>query len=360
MSRRARAFAVATLIVAIIGIGALVQQLAGSSSVGLAGAPVTDLGVFEPVRGRIVYRVGSHLEAIDPLRPSVPLVIEPGGLGLGTTAMPAGFSADGSKLAIGSGDRDGNVYVLDRMGRLNEIPLEAHPEAWTRCCFFVDVPWLSPDGSEALFAAAPRRGNPPPVALDVLDLEDPGQSRLVELAPSGPGARAAQSAKMPVWSPDGSQAAYVFDENNGPGNQGVAIANLSTGETRELASGWGMIRQLAWSPDGSQVLLVAMAEQQREHFLSMHLSGPQEASLVLVDVDDGDAHAIASDYFVAASWSPDGSQIAAINFPRERDLVMLNADGTGRRTLLQIDDGEPGGRKTYVNTGVVWHPIPAR
>ena len=91
MSRRARAVAVATLIVAIAGIGVLVQQFAGSSDEGLAGRREADLGVFEPVRGRIVYRIGSHLEAIDPLHPNVPHVIEPGGLGLGTNAMPAGF-----------------------------------------------------------------------------------------------------------------------------------------------------------------------------------------------------------------------------------------------------------------------------
>ena len=353
MSRRARTVAIATLIVAVVVIGALFQLFAGQGTTAPADPPMADLGVFEPVRGRIVYRVGSHLEAIDPLRPNVPLVIEPGALDLGTNAMPAGFSADGSKLAVGD-QEDGDLYVMDRTGTLDDIPLRALPEVWIGCCTFVNVPWLSPDGTHALFAGASRAGGENRSALYAVDLEDFSQSRLVELEPADLAQGPVHEQLMPVWSPDGTQAAFV--SHDGPG-LGVAIADLSSGKARKLASSWGFIRQLVWSPDGTQVLLVAMHEKQKAHLLTMRMEDPQRASLILVDVDDGEAHEIAADHFVAASWSPDGRQIAAINYPRARDVVLLNADGRGRRTLVQLDDN--GRSETTRFTGVVWHPIPA-
>ena len=114
--------AAATLILAIIGIQLIGERGAGTADPGVGASPSTqavdDLGVFELVRGQIVFPVGDHLEAVDPDGTSPPHVIEPGDLGLGSRAMPAGWSADGSKLAItdeynGEPIRDGRDRFAD-------------------------------------------------------------------------------------------------------------------------------------------------------------------------------------------------------------------------------------------------------
>ena len=81
--------AAATLILALIGIQLIGERGAGNNDpgVGASGSTraVDDLGVFEPVRGQIMlFRVGNHLEAVDPDGTSSSHVIEPGNLGLGS------------------------------------------------------------------------------------------------------------------------------------------------------------------------------------------------------------------------------------------------------------------------------------
>jgi hypothetical protein len=49
-------------------------------------------------------------------------------------------------------------------------------------------------------------------------------------------------------------------------------------------------------------------------------------------------------------WSPDGTQIAAIReTPEGRELVVMNADGTDKHTLIELDDD--------VGTGIAWQPL---
>jgi Tol biopolymer transport system component len=81
---------------------------------------------------------------------------------------------------------------------------------------------------------------------------------------------------------------------------------------------------------------------------------PQPANLYLIDIDAARVREIASGHYVAAAWSPDGTQIAAIDYPGRREVVVIDADGSGgRRVLAELDSDEPF-------NGVVWHPVPAR
>jgi Tol biopolymer transport system component len=81
-------------------------------------------------------------------------------------------------------------------------------------------------------------------------------------------------------------------------------------------------------------------------------SNPEHArGLYVADIDGSTARRIAHRNYLAAAWSPDGTQIAAISVtPEGRQLDVMNADGTDSRVLVELDDDE--------FTGIAWHPLP--
>ena len=332
--------AAATLVVALIGIQ-LIREGAGTDDPGSSPSASTDavddLGVFEPVRGQIVFRVGNHLEAVDPDGRSSPRVIEPGNLRIGMTGMPAGWSADGSRLAI-SDEHNGELYVMDGTGSLTRVPTEELPGLSGGCCWFVTSPWLSPDGARGLAFGQGR--------LYVLDLQDLGASRSIPLDRDG---------HLGAWSPDGTEAAWTHltgGEVSHP-TGGISITDLVTGRSRVLTELTGKyIRQITWSPDGSQLLVIAGVDDLPWGAALNPLVEPQPTSLYVIDIGNAESRVISSGHYVAAAWSPDSKRIAAIDYPTARHVVVLNADGSGEiRVLAEV-------ARAGLFTGVVWHPGP--
>jgi hypothetical protein len=325
---------------------AYVEEVTGEET---AEDTATGLGVFEPVRGRVVFRVETHLEAVDPDDPSSSNVIEfPEGIA-STYLMPAGWSADGSKLALGD-EYNGYSYVMDETGTVERI---AGPGG---CCAFVDSGWMSPDGTQRLGGFGPDN------KLYIFDLDDTAPSRTVEVEHFEIASGGDIQPPTAVWSPDGGRVAYIWSKGGDRNAPAVGIVDLSSGASRELTSGWAYIRHIAWSPDDSQLLIIARREAPPPYSYGPSLNplvNPQRASLYLVDIDDGEAHEIAEGHYVAAAFSPDGTRIAAIDYPGSRDVVVMNADGSGLRTLANLHDAEGRGSDGWLFTGVVWHPVPA-
>jgi Tol biopolymer transport system component len=361
----------AAVAVAIVGINLLTasERDEATESPAVASSPspaATDLGVFEPARGRIVIWDHGHLEAIDPLDPTSVRVFKPGYIGFGSNVMPAGWSADGSKLALTT--EHGDLFVMDQTGALDWVPIEQLPDVglWNfdeirthldcrrprpRPFGCASSAWLSPDGTKGLVFESPGQRSLGPGRLYVMDLDDVRASRVIEVEGIEPtrsvskGGDDSQPA-MPVWSPDGTRIAYIWSKEGNLDTPAVGIVDLETGAARELISGWGLITQLAWSPDGSQLLVVAGPGP------PLAPGGDLPASLFLVDVDDAEAHEVASGRFAAAAWSPDGSRIAAVDQPGTWEVIVIDADGSGaRQVVATLDEVGPA--------GVVWHPIPA-
>jgi hypothetical protein len=300
-------------------------------------------GVFEPARGRIVYTDGPGMSAIDPTDPSsVNSLVLPNGL-RGLT--PAGWSADGTRLALTS-EHSGSSYVMDADGAITPVP------SGGGCCWFVTDPWLSPDGTAAIEFIGDEGDR-----LRLNDLEGVDPSRVIELDPPA-GARDTGTA----WSPDGARIAYTAFEQVGTDLlPSVFVVDLDTGVTRQLVGpGFGHIRQMAWSPDGSQLLVIAGPWLQSTLLPSLNpLVSPKETGLYLVSAGRSSPamsasalHPIASGHYVAATWSPDGEQIAAIDFAGwGRHLEVMRADGSASRALVDLPAND-------LFTGVAWHPGP--
>lgn len=335
--------ATAVIVVGVVAVNlrSATPQLGGGPSPSSSATPGTDLGVFEPARGRVVFRVGPQLEAVDPDDPSSRVVIEPGSLGLSFWPMPAGWSADGSKLAI-TDEYNGDLYVMDRTGSLDRVGERAG------CCWFVTEAWMSPDGTKRVVFDSGR--------LQIVDLEDSRPSRVIDVEQfEETRGDVGGQPSMPVWSPDGSQVAYIWSKGGDFATPAVGIVDLTSGASRELISGWGLVRQLAWSPDGSQLLAVAGPNAPGYNRQLNPLVHSQVASLYLVDIDDGEAHEVASGHYVAAAWSPDGTRIAAIDYDGGHRVVVVSADGSGGPQVLAELFGDDD-----LFTGVVWHPVPVR
>ena len=125
--------------------------------------------------------------------------------------------------------------------------------------------------------------------------------------------------------------------------------------------GFDSIRQMVWSPDGSQLLLIAGSW--RQHPITeppTPLTEPIETGLYLVSALGRTSeawaapHEIASGYYVAATWSPDGDQIAAIDYaPTGRQLHLMSADGSNPQVLVELSS-----TWNHLNNGLAWHPDP--
>ena len=344
------AVAAATVAVAAIALSASLGGGPPQSRGAEADAPAgpTSFGVFEPARGRIVYTDGPGMSAIDPTDPSsVTALVLPNGLDAFT---PAGWSADGTRLAL-TNEHGAASYVLDADGAITPVP------GGGGCCWFVTDPWLSPDGTAAIGLTGDEGDR-----LRLHDLQGTDATRVIELDPPV-GDRDTGRVAVTAWSPDGARIAYAAYRQVGTDLlPSVYAVGLDTGSATELVGpGFGHIRQMAWSPDGSQLLVIAGPWRQSTVLTSLNpVTSSKATGIYLVGVegvtpaDPASAlHPIAVGHYVAATWSPDGAQIAAIDFaPSGRRLVAMSADGSASRVLADLPAND-------LFAGVAWHPGPS-
>lgn len=342
--RRRRTYAAgAAALLACAGIVAAVAlndagPVRGQASSLVTPAAAATFGVFEPVRGRIVYPAGDHLLAVDPAHPSsvrslaLPTLVP--------NLVPAGWSADGTRLALTSEGELG-MLVMDATGVLTTV------SPGGACCNFVTNPWLAPDGTKDVDFFGGHR-------LLLRDLKSPKASRSIDLL-SPPGV---QNIGEPfAWSPDGTKLAVRLSVW-GDALLSVGVLDVKTGDVQPLVPPvFGHIRQMAWSPTGSKLLVVAGRTDHPSVPSGRNpLVYPHEAGVHLVDMSGGVAgwgspHQIASGYYVAATWSPDGAQIAAVDFNVRHRLIVMGADGSSSRVV--VEDMASG-----LFTGLAWHPKP--
>lgn len=283
---------VVALVVAAAGVGGLVRAF--SSGTVPADDSSEQLGIFEPVAGRILYvngidrGYGRGLWAVDPNGPSdttdgpsvaddvastlVPLELD---------GTPLGWSSDGTELLLMRSVGDGllpeqYLSILHADGsetRLNEEPMG------------ISSATISPDGTRVVFA-----GQYDLSGLHVIDAEG---GRPLPL----PIPQATEGASDPTFSPDGTQIAYLA----GNGEAEVWVANADGTDAHEiLADEPTVFRGLSgpvWSPAGDR-LAIGLGTHERSGG-SIYTFAPDGSDFTEVIVGGSSPY-----------WSPDGSQIA--------------------------------------------------
>ena len=185
---------------------------------------------------------------------------------------------------------------------------------------------------------------------------------------------------FPVWSPDGSQIAFVSDPNPDHvidntdewqpivRNRGandvrgqLMVYTLETGELRNITHPYGSDRDRvaphppAWSPDGRYIAFLSYDGDIEYDEKGWPRDPP---GVYTLDLDTGWEGVISESAFSEPSWSPDGSRIAlAAPLAKGAGLFTFDPDGSAPVFVAYIADRV--NHRTWLNR-VYWSPDGSR
>lgn len=185
------------------------------------------------------------------------------------------------------------------------------------------LPLYSPDGEQIAYAQSGRNNA---AAIRVMSSDGKRNRTLVttDLVHTGDGFS---------WSPDGTQIAFSKLESfDGRQVNDLYIKNLDSGKTTRLTEGLRASGP-TWSPDGTQIIFVAKTGSLQTSLMSMRLN---DDSTELAELVPGENEM----QFSTPRFSPDGNQIAVAvgQFGGFEDIYLVDANNGQMRALTQDRD----------------------
>lgn len=129
----------------------------------------------------------------------------------------------------------------------------------------------------------------------------------------------------PAWAPDSQSLAIVLSRD---GNPEIYRVNADGSGLRRLTKNKDVDTSPTFSPDGSKIAYV---------------SGPDRApSIYVMDANGGAPRRLSFSHGKAFDpvWSPDGTKIAFVSEYQGVQIAVMNADGSGLRTLTRQGNNE--------------------
>jgi dipeptidyl aminopeptidase/acylaminoacyl peptidase len=179
----------------------------------------------------------------------------------------------------------------------------------------------------------------------------------------------------PVWSPDGSQVAFLSDARSKEQLQ-VFIADARGTSVRQIGTLHGDVARLTWAPNGRMLAFLYIPNARRQagalapgaRDVGVIGAAIDEQRLATLDVNGGTPRLVspASDYVYEYGWSPDSQQIAVTYARGNGDdnwwiarLARLDLASGAIRDLLaphyQINDPQwsPDGKQIAIIGGIM-------
>ncbi len=376
---RLRVLAAATLLCAL-AIGSVMtagcsdgdsgeEQKPGTQTRAVNATPspsIVSRGIFEDMRGWIVFRSAENLVAVDPASPTNRVSFAPS---LG--ADPIGWSADGTRLLLLPQPETIPVFGSDGMWWIYEgDPREAgsvlHADGSRTGFGWATWGSFSPDGAKVLYATNGRCSeSSSPYIIDA----DGGQARSLG-APPERRSCGEPFREWAAWAPDGSRIALVDFWENHPTYGGHAYTLSffdpdtfdALGDVINVAA-----KAPAWSPDGSQLAFFAVVldESADPSNATLGPGGDFPAQIFVINADGSGlrqlTHAGDNRW---PTWSPDGSRIA---FAQGQLELNTAPDGSqagfvppgSRQLFTMASDGTDVQRVEGVNPegAIAWNPV---